>query len=82
MQDNKSAILLQQNWPYSSRKGSNHINVRYFFVVDKSRNKEVKSIYCPSESMIADYNTKPLQEALFYFFRNKVMGVRTEDFEK
>ena len=75
MQDNKSAILLQKNWPYSTRKGRKHIHVWYFFVVDKIRNKEVKIIYCPTELMIADFNTKPLQGALFYFFKNKIMGV-------
>ena len=32
--------------------------------------------------MIADFNTKPLQGALFYFFRNKIMGVKPEKFEK
>ena len=80
MQDNKSAILLQKNWPYSTRKGSKHIHVRYFFVVDKIRHKEVKIMYCPTELMIADFkNTKPLQGALFYFFRNKIMGISTED---
>ena len=32
--------------------------------------------------MIADYNTKPLQGKLFVNFRNKIMGIRTEDFPK
>ena len=32
--------------------------------------------------MIANFNTKPLQGALFYFFRNKIMGVKPEDFKK
>ena len=36
MQDNKSAILLQKNWPYSAEKGSKHINVRYFLWLIKS----------------------------------------------
>ena len=82
MQDNKSAILLQKNWPFSTGKGSQHINVRYFFVVDKIKNKEVKIVYCPTEKMIADYNTKPLQGKLFYYFRNKIMGIKLEDFTK
>ena len=82
MQDNKSAILLQKNWPFSTRKGSKHINVRYFFVVDKIKNKEVKIVYCPTEEMVADYNTKPLQGSLFYYFRNKIMGIKNEDFKR
>ena len=80
MQDNKSAILLQKNWPFSTGKGSKHINIRYFFVVDKIKNKEVKIIYCPTEEMIADFNTKPLQGKLFFYFRDKIMGIRKEDF--
>ena len=32
--------------------------------------------------MIADYNTKPLQGKLFYHFRNKIMGIKLEDFTK
>ena len=82
MQDNKSAILLQKNWPFSTGKGSKHINIRYFFVVDKIKNKEVKIIHCPTEEMIADFNTKPLQGKLFLYFRNKIMGIRMEDFKR
>ena len=82
MQDNKSAILLQKNWPFSTGKGSKHINIRYFFVVDKIKNKEVKIIHCPTEEMIADFNTKPLQGKLFYYFRNKIMGIQTSDFKR
>ena len=80
MQDNKSEILLQKNWPFSTGKGSKHINIRYFFVVDKIKNKEVKIIYCPTEEMIVDFNTKPLQGKLFFYFRDKIMGIRKEDF--
>ena len=35
MQDNKSCILLQKSYPFSVKKGSNHIHVRYFFTADK-----------------------------------------------
>ena len=80
MQDNKSAIVLQKNYPYSTRKGSKHIHVRYFFAVDKLHNKEIRIEHCPTEEMIADYNSKPLQGKLFYGFRNVIMGIREEDF--
>jgi len=36
MQDNQSCILLQKNFPYSTGKGSKHIHVLYFFVVDQN----------------------------------------------
>lgn len=80
LQDNKSAITLQKRWPYSTRKGSKHIHVRYFFAVDKITNKELKILYCPTDKMVADYNSKPLQGKLFTDLRNLIMGVKEQDF--
>ena len=44
--------------------------------------KEVKIVYGPTEEMVADYNTKPLRGSLFYYFRNKIMGIKNEDFKR
>ena len=82
MQDNKSAILLQKNWPYSTRKGSQHINVKYFFATDKIKSKELKMIHCPTEDIIADYNSNPLQGKLFYDNRNRLMGLNEKEFPR
>ena len=41
LQDNQSAILLEQNGILSSSKRTKHINVRYFFVKQKINDKEV-----------------------------------------
>ena len=67
MQDNKSAIVLQKNYPYSTQKGSKHSihDVRYFFAMDKLHNKEIQIKHCPTEEMVADYNSKLLQGKLF-----------------
>ena len=35
MQDNKSSILLQKNYPFSVRKVSKHIHVCFYFSKDK-----------------------------------------------
>lgn len=80
MQVNQSCILLQKNYPYSNGKGSKHIHVRYFFVVDKIKNKEVKIVYCPTEKMIADFSSKPTQGKLFEFQRNTIQGIKVENF--
>ena len=40
-QDNKSAMLLEQNGKWSSGKRTKHMNVKYFFVMDKIKNKEI-----------------------------------------
>ena len=49
MQDNKSCILLQKSYPFSVKKGSNHIHVRYFLTADKVERKELKILFCPSD---------------------------------
>ena len=74
-QDNKSAILLENNGKRSSRKGTQHINVRYFFVTDRVANGELSIEYCPTGEMIADFFTKPLQGKLFVKMRDLVMGI-------
>ena len=82
MQDNESAILLQKNYPFSTGRGSKHVNIRYFFIVDKLAKKEVKILYCPNHEMITDYCSKPTQGVLFNKQRNKILGIHTEDFDK
>ena len=57
-QDNESCILLHKHYPFSVSKGSKHINVQYFFVVDKAEKKEVQIVYYLTEKMIADFSTK------------------------
>jgi hypothetical protein len=74
-QDNKSAILLEQNGKASSSKRTKHIDIRYFFVTDKISKGELKVHWCPTAEMVADYMTKPLQGKLFRKFRDIIMGV-------
>ena len=74
MQDNQSAIKLEQNGKASSGKRTRHINIRYFFVKDRIERKELFVEYCPTEDMIADYFTKPLQGALFRKFRKMILN--------
>ena len=38
-------------------------------------NKELRITYCPTEEMIADYLTKPLQGVLFRKMRDALMGI-------
>ncbi len=45
------------------------------FITDRIARKEVAIQYCPTKEMVADYFTKPLQGALFYKFRDQIMGV-------
>ena len=82
MQDNKSSILLQKNYPFSVWKVSKHIRVRFYFSKDKIDKKEVKIVYCPTDEMTADFNTKPLQRLKFVEFCDKLLGIGAEDFDE
>ena len=72
-QDNMSTILLERNSRSSSGKRTRHINIRYFFVADRIKNGELRVAYCPTEEMVADFYTKPLQGRLFRMLRNIIM---------
>ena len=78
-QDNQSAILLENNGMQSCGKGSRHIRIKYFFVTDKIKDKELTVIYCPTKQMVVDFFTKPLQGELYVTHRNSVLGINAED---
>ena len=74
-QDNQSAIRLEKNGRQSCGEKSRHINIRYFFIKDVIKREHINIEYCPTEEMIADFYTKPLQGAQFRRLRNFIMGV-------
>ena len=73
-QDNTSAIAMETNGKLSSGKRTKHINIRYFFIQDRVKNGEISLKYCPTDQMLADYFTKPLQGAKFIEFRDMILG--------
>jgi hypothetical protein len=56
-QDNRSAILLEQNGKMSCGKHTKHIAICYFFVTDRIRSREISPKWCPIGEMIADFLT-------------------------
>ena len=74
-QDNKSTILLEKNGKFSSSKRTRHIEARYFFITDYVKKGKVNIQYCPTEHMVADFFTKPLQGSKFYEFRKIIMNL-------
>ena len=74
-QDNKTAMLLENNGKASSGERTKHINMRNFFITDQIYKGQVKVVWCPTGDMTADFYTKPLQGAMFRNFREKIMGV-------
>jgi hypothetical protein len=75
LQDNKSAMLLEENGRTSSSKRTRHIQIRYYFVTDQISKKNIVIQHCPTKSMVADFFTKPLQGSAFYEFRKAIMGL-------
>ena len=63
-QDNKSALLLETNGRASSSKPTKHINIRYYYVADRVAKGDLRIVWCPTDKMIADFLTKPLQGKL------------------
>ena len=51
------------------------VNAHDTLTFDCITKKEDAIQYCPTKQMVADYFTKPLQGALFYKFRNQILGL-------
>ena len=73
-QDNQSAIKIEENGKRSSGQKTKHMDNRYFWIKDRLETEGIKVKYCPTEKMLADFFTKPLQGNLFRKFRDVVLG--------
>jgi hypothetical protein len=73
-QDNQSTIRFKKNGRKSCGPNSRHIDIRYFFIKDRLDIEGIDVQYCPTEQMLADFFTKPLQGSLFRKFRDVIMG--------
>ena len=47
--------------------------------MDQVKNGNVVIQYCPTENMVANFYTKPLQGKLFYKFRDEILGLAPMD---
>lgn len=72
-EDNQSCIALTRSGKPSSSK-SRHIDIRYFFVKDRIDRKEINLTYLPTEQMVADLLTKPVQGSLFRNLRANLLN--------
>ena len=75
MRDNKSCMLLEKNGQMSSSRRTKPINVRYYFITDRIEKGDLKIEYCPTDDMVADYMTKPLQGDKFRKFRKEILNL-------
>jgi hypothetical protein len=73
-QDNQSRIKFKKNGCKSRGAKSRHIDIRYFFIKNWLDLEHIDVQHCPTEQMLADFFTKPLQGSLLRKFRDIIMG--------
>ena len=73
-QDNESAMKLEKNGRSSAGQKSRHIDIRFFWIKDRTEANGIKIDHCPTLKMLADFFTKPLQGHLFRRFRDVILG--------
>jgi hypothetical protein len=74
-QDNMSAILLEKNGQKCASKCSRHLNIHYFFITDMKEQGRLKIEYCPTDTMLGDYHTKPLHGTKMKNFRSQILNL-------
>ena len=72
-EDNEAAIHLVKNGKSNSDR-TKHIALRHFFVKQYLDDGTFNILHCPTEDMIADILTKPLQGPQFFKQRALVLG--------
>ena len=73
-QDNMSTISLAKNGCSNSDR-TKHIKIRYFFIKQFLDSGEFEIEHCPTDIMLADLLTKPLQGEKFKILRDKLLGL-------
>ena len=63
----------------SVEKNSRHIKIKYFFMTNRVKDKELKTIYCPTKAMVLDFFTKLWQGLLFLTHGNAVLGISEDN---
>ena len=53
--------------------------MRYFFLTDQVEKGNLTITYCPTDAMIRDFMSKPLQGSKFRQFSDDIMGVEPGD---
>jgi hypothetical protein len=72
-EDNLSTIALTKSGKSNSSR-ARHNTIRFFFISGKVLSKEVEVEYMPTDAMLADILTKPLQGSLFKKFHDFLLN--------
>ena len=74
-QDNQSTMALIGKGQSTSER-TRHINVRYYWVKDRVDSGDIQIVYLPTEDMVADIFTKPMQGQKFLNLRSMLLNWR------
>ena len=55
------------------------MDIQFFYVTEHVQNKTLSVQHCPTEEMVADFFTKPLEGSLFVKLWNFIMGTEYAD---
>jgi hypothetical protein len=58
----------------STQERTRHNHTRYYSIKDRADNGELELVYTPTNSMVADILTKPLQGELFRRLRRELLN--------
>jgi hypothetical protein len=72
-QDNLSTKALAERGAAASDR-TRHVSLRYFWITDRMKSGDIEVIYKPTEDMIADILTKPLQGEMFKRLRDLLLN--------
>ena len=73
-QDNEGVEKMARNGCASCTGRSRHIDIKYFWITDCIKQGKLDIKRCPTDRMVADYFTKPLQGKQFHRLRRVIMG--------
>ena len=76
--DNLSTMKLEQNGKASSGQRTRHFHIKYFYITDLLKRKELSHEYCPTDKMLGDYMSKPLMGPKFHTFRSQLMNLSSK----
>ena len=71
-EDNQACILMGNNM--KSSRSAKHYEIRLHYLQESIHSKVIKFKYCPTDEMIADALTKPLDVEKFIYFREKMLS--------
>ena len=71
-----SAMKIANNGKRSSGHRTKHMDNRYFWIKDRVKSEGITIQYCPTEKMVADFFTKPLQGSSFQKMRDIILGYK------